>query len=229
MNELKIGDRIEVIYVDTNDEVSLKVGMRGTVKSIEKYMIGIEFDDFIGGHYGTWNGQNGHCWYVDSEFLRKIEETKEKTKEKSKVDTLEQKILMALREEIGVDIGEEFSVCKIGGEQWACKFEENGFTHKMNGNFCESGFWKSIISDFQSFKFKKKPLFPRKEEPYFYVQMRLDDNGNAIYDGVDYVYWYGKDFDIAMLITGNYFKTEEEAEDNKEKVIERMNELLKSK
>lgn len=69
MNELKIGDRIEVIYVDTNDEVSLKVGMRGTVKSIEKYMIGIEFDDFIGGHYGTWNGQNGHCWYVDSEQI----------------------------------------------------------------------------------------------------------------------------------------------------------------
>lgn len=227
MNELKIGDRIEVIYVDTNDEVSLKVGMRGTVKSIEKYMIGIEFDDFIGGHYGTWNGQNGHCWYVDSEFLRKIEETKEKTKEKSKVDTLEQKILMALREEIGVDIGEKFDLYENGEKQWTCKFEGTGFFCEIDDEFYKSEIWKNIAYNFCRYTFKKKPLFPTKEKPYFYVQMRLDNDGKAIYDGVDYVYWYGKDFDIAMLITGNYFKTEEEAEANKEKVIERMNKLLK--
>lgn len=227
MNELKIGDRIEVIYVDTNDEVSLKVGMRGTVKSIEKYMIGIEFDDFIGGHYGTWNGQNGHCWYVDSEFLRKIEETKEKTKEKSKVDTLEQKILMALREEIGVDIGEKFDLYENGEKQWTCKFEGTGFFCEIDDEFYKSEIWKNIAYNFCRYTFKKKPLFPTKEEPYFYVQMRLDNDGKAIYNGVDYVYWYGKDFDIAMLITGNYFETEEEAEDNKEKVIEKMNKLLK--
>lgn len=229
MNELKVGDRVKVIsdpkFIESTGEKSI-IGMTGTVKDLKETSAGVEFDVYMIVHNGSWSGKNGYCWYIPYERLEKIEETEgEKMEEK----TLKQKILEVLRAEIGVDIGEEFSVCKIGGEQWACKFEENGFTQKMNGNFCESGFWKSIISDFQSFKFKKKPLFPRKEEPYFYVQMRLDDNGNAIYNGVDYVYWYGKDFDIAMLITGNYFKTEEEAEDNKEKVIERMNKLLKGK
>lgn len=228
MNELKVGDRVRVVsdpkFIEFTGEKSI-IGMTGTVKELNETCVGIEFDVCMGGHNGSWGGNPGYCWYIPYERLEKIEE---KEGEKMEEKTLKQKILEVLRAEIGVDIGEEFSVCKIGGEQWACKFEENGFTKKMNGNFCESGFWKSIISDFQSFKFKKKPLFPRKEEPYFYVQMRLDDNGNAIYNGVDYVYWYGKDFDIAMLITGNYFKTEEEAEDNKEKVIERMNKLLKN-
>ena len=221
MSEFKIGDRVEVIGGSYNS--GIKNGNRGTIVSVDGSLMGVDFDIDIGGHDCSGRGRYGHCWRVPTEYLKKIEETKEETK----ADTLEQKILTALREEIGVEIGEEFDVYGKGEKQWTCKFEKNGFTHKMNDKFLESGLWKSIVGDFHGYQFKKKPLFPTKEKPYFYVQMRLDNDGKAIYNGVDYIYWYGKDFDIAMLITGNYFKTEEEAENNKEKVIEKMNKLLK--
>ena len=227
MNELKISDRVKIIsdpkFIEFTGEKSI-IGMTGTVKELNETCVGVEFDVCMGGHNGSWDGKPGYCWYIPYERLEKIEEIKAEPK----AETMEQKILEVLREEIGVEIGEEFDVYKNGEKRWTCKFEENGFSRKMDDDFYKSEAWKDIIYSFYRYTFKRKPLFPRKEEPYFYVQMRLDNNGNAIYDGVDYVYWYGKDFDIAMLITGNYFKTEEEAEDNKEKVIEKMNKLLKN-
>lgn len=228
MNELKVGDRVRVVsdpkFIEFTGEKSI-IGMTGTVKELNETCVGVEFDVCMGAHSGRWKGENGYCWYIRYEHLEKIEEIKAKTK----AEIMEQKILEVLREEIGVEIGEEFDLYENGKKQWTCKFEETGFFHKINDDFYKSEDWKDIIYSFCRYTFKRKPLFPKKEEPYFYVQMRLDDNGNAIYNGVDYVYWYGKDFDIAMLITGNYFNTEEEAEDNKEKVIERMNKLLKGK
>lgn len=231
MNELKIGDRVRVISVPDLDEVcgtKIRPGMTGTVKEIIKGCIGIEFDEYMGGHDGNswlWSGKKGYCWNVTCERLEKIEET---DTEETKAEMLEQKILEVLREEIGVRIGEEFEAYENGEKQWTCKFEESGFFCEIDDEFYKSEIWKNIAYNFCRYTFKRKPLFPTKERPYFYVQMRLDNNGNAIYDGVDYTYWYGKDFDIAMLITGNYFKTEEEAEDNKEKVIEKMNSLLRA-
>lgn len=226
MNELKVGDRVKVIFAPEPNktiDVSVMVGMTGTVKELDETCVGVEFDVCMGGHNGSWGGKPGYCWYIPYERLEKIEEIKAEPK----AETMEQKILEVLREEIGVKVGEEFDVYENGKKQWMCKFEENGFFHKIDDEFYKSGVWKDIVYNFCRYTFKKKPLFPTKEKPYFYVQMRLDNDGKAIYDGVDYVYWYGKDFDIAMLITGNYFKTEEEAEDNKEKVIEKMNKLLK--
>ena len=226
MSELKIGNRVKVIsdpkFIEFTGEKSI-IGMTGTVKELDETCVGVEFDVCMGGHNGSWGGKPGYCWYIPYERLEKIEEIKAEPK----AETMEQKILEVLREEIGVKVGEEFDVYENGKKQWMCKFEENGFFHKIDDEFYKSGVWKDIVYNFCRYTFKKKPLFPTKEKPYFYVQMRLDNDGKAIYDGVDYVYWYGKDFDIAMLITGNYFKTEEEAEDNKEKVIEKMNKLLK--
>lgn len=156
------------------------------------------------------------------------EETREEAKEETKVDTLARKILETLREEIGVEIGEEFDVYKNGEKQWTCKFEENEHLTRCyeDGKFRVTFIWKYWVFHFDKYVFKKKPLFPIKEKLYFYVQMRLDNNGNAIYDGIDYVYGHGKNFDIAMFITGNCFKTEKEAEANKEKVIERINKFI---
>lgn len=149
-----------------------------------------------------------------------------------KKETLEHKILELLRKGIGVEIGEEFEVYQRGIRQWTCRFDKNGFARiTENGksvSFDETWVWKYIADNFDKLEFKRKPFFPKKEKPYFYVKMRLDNNGKAIYNGVNYTYWYGRDFDIAMLITNNYFKTEEEAEDNKEKVIEKMNSLLRA-
>lgn len=229
MSDLKIGDRVRMIsnpkFIEFTGDKSI-IGMAGTIKNLNETCACVEFDDYMVGHDGSRSEKNGYCWYIPYERLEKIEETKEENEE-IKAETIEQKILEVLRKEIAVEIGEEFDVYENGVKRWTCKFEEIGFFHKIDGEFHRSGVWKDIVYNFCRYTFKKKPLFPTKEEPYFYVQMRLDNNGKAIYDGVDYVYWYGKDFDIAMLITGNYFKTEEEAEDNKEKVIEKMNKLLK--
>lgn len=235
MNDLKIGDRVKVVsdprFIKVTGKDSI-IGMTGTVKDLHEPCAGVEFDDYMGGHNGSWNGKKGYCWYIHHKRLEKIEETKEETKEEVneeiKAETLEQKILTALREEIGVEIGEEFDVYKNGEKQWTCKFEENGHLTRCyeDGKFRVTFIWKYWVFHFDKYVFKKKPLFPIKEKLYFYVQMRLDNNGNAIYDGIDYVYWHGKDFDIAMFITGNCFKTDKEAEANKEKVIERMNKFI---
>ena len=329
--ELKIGDRVKVStpHLGKTGNKKIRNGMTGTVKKLIENFAGVEFDDYMGGHNGSWGGKQGYCWYLFYECLEKIEEadtetkeertstdkekemvnhpvhytsgkvecidaiesatgeltgieavctgniikyvwrwkfkngvedlekaswylnkliekkkidengeekmqetvkeeTREEAKEETKVDTLARKMLEMLREEIGVEIGEEFDAYKNGEKQWTCKFEENGHLTRCHedGTFRVTFIWKYWVFHFDKYVFKKKPLFPIKEEPYFYVQMRLDNNGNVIYDGVDYVYWYGKDVDIAMLITGNCFKTEEEAEANKEKVIERMNKFI---
>ena len=235
MSELKIGDRVKVVLPKFDEEALL--GETGKVIAFKYDLIGVDFDNDIGGHDCCKRGRDNHCWWVCRTSLKKIEdakenteeETKEEAKEEIKVETIEQKILTVLREEIGVEIGEEFDVYENERKIWTCRFEENGHLTRCheNGKFRVTFIWKYWVFHFDKYVFKKRLSFPTKEDPYFYVQMRLDNNGKAIYDGVDYVYWYGKDFDIAMLITGNYFKTEEEAEANKEKVIERMNKLLK--
>lgn len=78
MSKLKVGDRVEVIFIAGKVGNPLKLGMRGTVKVIGGYTLGIEFDDYMGGHNGSWNGKNGYCWYVPIKQLAKIEESEEK-------------------------------------------------------------------------------------------------------------------------------------------------------
>lgn len=233
MSELKIGDRVEVAYPKGDDEEEL-LGEIGKIVCLKEELAGVEFGNCFGGHNCLGYGRYGHCWWIYRTSLEKVENTKEEPKEEikeeikeeTKADTFEQKILEVLRAEIGVDIGEEFSVCKIGGEHWVCKFEENGFTHKMNGNFCESGLWKSIISDFQSFKFKKKPFIPKKWENYWSFKMRHSPNGNKSLV-VKKTIWDGLELDYGMLALGNVFRTKEEALKGKDKLLERLNELLK--
>lgn len=81
MNNLKIGDRVKVVSVTTLSALEItgiKIGMTGTVKDLDEVTVGVEFDDNIGGHRGSWKGKQGHCFYVLYEELEKIEETKEK-------------------------------------------------------------------------------------------------------------------------------------------------------
>ena len=243
MNDLKIGDRVRVISESeitkpTRDKSI--VGMTGTVKDLDEISAGVEFDDDIGGHGGSWNGKNGHCWDILYERLEKIEETgeetavdteketkeevKEEVKGETKADTLEQKILEVLREEIGVEIGEEFEAYESGEKHWVCKFEENGFTHKMNDKFLESGLWKSIISNFRCFKFKRKPFMPRYSEEYFYLYTDFLRNEYMPID-VKLRRWLDGVFDHGMLALGNVFRTKEEALNGKDKLLERLEKL----
>lgn len=85
MNNLRIGDRVKVIFADkliktTKDKIIN--GAIGTVKDTSRFgsigFIGVEFDDDIGGNTGSWNGKNGHCEYVANAYLEKIEDTDER-------------------------------------------------------------------------------------------------------------------------------------------------------
>lgn len=78
MNDLKIGDRVRVVLGNEPIETSqgkIINGATGTVKELGGISAGIEFDDYIGGHDGLWNGKDGYCWYMLYERLEKIEET----------------------------------------------------------------------------------------------------------------------------------------------------------
>lgn len=222
MNDLKIGDRVKVVSEPKPSniiDVGVLVGMTGTVKDLTKKSAGVEFDDY---------GENGSCWYVPYDYLEKIEDTEGETEEESKVDTLEQKILTALREEIGVEVGEEFDVYENGKKQWRCKFEENGFYRKVNDEFQESGLWKSIVGNFHKYKFKRKPFAPKCGEDYFFLGIEYDEIKSITFRALQST-WIGSSIDYGMLAVGNIFRTEEEALKRKDKLLEKLEKLRKAK
>ena len=237
---IRIGDRVRVILANESIKTTrgkILNGATGTVKDTSGFRFtGVEFDDDIGGNTGSWNGKNGHCGYVDNDYLEKIEDTEEETKEEAKeevkeetkVDTLEQKILKALREEIGVEIGEEFDVYENGEKQWTCKFEENGFFDKTNGKFRETGLWKQIVCKFHSYQFKEKPFVPKYGEDYFFLTInnRCNDNKN-IFFGVKTDTWAGVGIDYGRLALRNVFKSSSEALENRDKLLEKLEKLRK--
>lgn len=233
MSEFKIGDRVEVIGepIDGKNlfgEMGKVVAFGGDFDALfdETDLIGVEFDNNILGHDCCGGGKDGHCWWVDGKYLEKIEDTEEETEEETKAETMEQKILTVLREEIGVDIGEKFDVYGKDEKQWTCKFEKNGFTHKMNDKFLESGLWKSIVGDFYGYQFKKKPFIPQEYENYWHVDIMYSGNLDESLDVRESV-WVGILFDYGNLALGNVFRTKEEALENKDKLLKRLNELLK--
>ena len=215
MNDLKIGDRVRVIsdpkFIKLTGEDSI-IGMTGTVKELNKVHANVEFDDY---------GENGNCWYVPYDYLEKIEDTEDETKAETKEET----ILTVLREEIGVEVGEEFYVYENGRKQWTCKFEENGFYRKVNDEFQESGLWKSIVGDFGGYRFKRKPFVPQNGEKYWHFGIK-EYYGNKALDVISNV-WRGDSFDYGMLALNNVYRTEDEVYKNEDKLLERLNELLK--
>lgn len=241
MSEFKIGDRVEVIS-EPLDEKNLVGEMGKVVASIDAVdgisrasdLIGVEFDNNILGHDCYSSGKGGHCWWVDRTCLKKVEDiseetagdTEEETKEEveTKSDTLEQKILTVLREEIGVEIGEEFDVYENGEKQWTCKFDEVGFSHEIDDEFRESGFWKQIVCKFHSYQFKKKPFIPKCGEEYFFLTIDDDDNENILLD-VAINTWIGVETDYGRLALGNVFRTEKEALKSRNEMLERLEKL----
>lgn len=81
MNELEIGDRVKVIFAPALGGISnVKIinGMTGTVKALQNGYIGVEFDDDIGGNTGSWNGKDGHCYFMNHGTVAKIKESEVK-------------------------------------------------------------------------------------------------------------------------------------------------------
>lgn len=74
MKEFKVGDRAKVRNGYYKESV---VGQVGTVKCIDAVdadhtgAVGIEFENCISGHDGTpkFYGKDGHCWFVDKNFV----------------------------------------------------------------------------------------------------------------------------------------------------------------
>lgn len=241
MSELKVRDRVRIVSVSRLGNIcgtKIRNGMKGTVKSLSEDIVGVEFDKDIGGHTGSWNGKNGHCWYVAYKRLEKIdvvsmgetkeevEEMKKEVNEETKAETMEQKILTVLREEIGVEIGEEFDVYENGEKQWTCKFEENGFLDEINGKFRESGLWKQIVCKFHRWQFKKKPFIPKCGEEYFFLTIDDDDNENILLD-VAINTWIGVETDYGRLALGNVFRTKEEALKYEDELLKKLERLRK--
>lgn len=246
MSELKFGDRVKVILSGIDEKTLL--GEMGTVIDIgadflsETDLIGVEFDNNVHGHDCCGYGKNGHCWWCDRKYLKKVEDIEEETAEdteeepKEKVETkaeaLEQKILTVLREEIGVEIGEEFEVYQNGERQWTCRFDKNGFariTDKGNSvSFDESWVWKYIVSNFHKYKFKRKPFAPECGEDYFFLGIEYDEINSITFRALQST-WIGSSIDYGMLAVGNIFRTEEEALKRKDKLLEKLEKLRKAK
>lgn len=107
MSELKIGDRVRIVSVPDLAEaegVKISIGMTGTVKRISGNLVGVEFDDYMGGHSGFWEGKDGYCWHVLHERLEKIEETD--TEEETKT------------EPFIPECGEDYFFLEVGRSTW---------------------------------------------------------------------------------------------------------------
>jgi len=229
--KLKIGDRVRVVSEKLVTTTTNKIinGMTGTVKDNSgPHSIGVEFDDYVGGGKGRWGGKGGHCFYVEKVCLEEIEETEEEVNEETKADTLEQKILTVLREEIGVLIGDEFDVYENGEKKWICRFEVRGFSHLINGEFYKSGVWKDIVCKFHRYQFKRKPFAPECGEDYFFLGIEYDEIKSINFRALQST-WIGSSIDYGMLAVGNIFRTEEEALKRKDKLLEKMEKLRKAK
>lgn len=229
--ELKIGDRVRIVSVPALAEVSdvkVRIGMTGTVKDLTESCAGVEFDDYINGHGGVcgfWEGKYGHCCCVLRKDLEKIEEAKGEVEEmdiaeETKTNTLEEKVLEVLREEIGVEIGEEFDVYKKGNMLWRCKFKRNRFFCKGHYEFQKAEVWKNIIANFHEYTFKRKPFVPKLGEEYFFLAVGRDENKNISYMSGRRT-WLDDTIDYGMLALGNVFRSEKETFRNKDKLLEK--------
>lgn len=244
MSEFKTGDRVEVIGepIDGKNlfgEMGKVVAFGGDFDALfdETDLIGVEFDNNILGHDCCGGGKGGHCWWVDRKYLKKVEDTEEETKEEvneeikaealEKAEAMEQKILTALREEIGIDIGEEFDVYENGVKWWTCKFEENGHLARYKKcKFSESFIWKYWIFHFDKYVFKRKPFMPEYGEDYFFLAAEYDENNNIIFR-VLHGTWIDNSIDYGMLALGNVFRSEEEALKSKDEMLEKLRKLRK--
>lgn len=140
--------------------------------------------------------------------------------------TFKQKILEVLREEIGVEIGEEFDVYKGGNMLWACKFERNEFFGRAWNGFQKSRFWKDLIANFHEYTFKRKPFIPKYGERYFSLAGERDKNENIKFRVLRNA-WEDSIVDYSMLALGNVFRSEEETFGNKNKLAEKLEKLRK--
>lgn len=143
--------------------------------------------------------------------------------------TFKQKILEVLREEIGVEKGEEFDIYENGERQGTYKFEGNELFYEVDeavNKFRSSWIWGDIICSFSSYTFKRKPFIPEYEEEYFFLSWKYGETNNIEFSVLRNI-WVDNIVDYGMLALGNVFRSEEEAFGNKNKLAENLEKLRK--
>lgn len=146
---------------------------------------------------------------------------------KAKEDRLERKVVEVLREEIGVEVGEEFDVYENGVKRWTCKFQENGHLARYKrGGFEESFIWKYWIFLFDKYVFKRKLFVPEYGEDYFFLATEYDKSKGLNFRALQST-WIDSSIDDGMLAVGNIFRTEEEALKRRDELLEKLGKLRK--
>ena len=72
-NSIEVDDR--VICIESYDGNDLIVGRVGTARHIsdDGQRVGVEFDDFVGGHDLSGGCEHGHGWWIPAHLLDKEE------------------------------------------------------------------------------------------------------------------------------------------------------------
>ena len=140
---------------------------------------------------------------------------------------LEQKILEALREEIGVNEGDEFIAYNNGENEGVYKFEQD----KLKSLYGESDFiggsaWKNWVCHFDQYAFKKKRFIPKMGENYYYLSIETNENGYIVLN-TTLSMWAGTSRDYGMLALDNVFRRKEEDFWRRGRLEEKLCELLK--
>lgn len=140
---------------------------------------------------------------------------------------LKQKILEALREEIGVNEGEEFIAYNNGENEGVYKFEQD----KLKSLYGESTFiggsaWENWVCHFDQYAFKKKRFIPKMGENYYYLSIETNENGYIVLN-TTLSMWAGTSRDYGMLALDNVFRRKEEALWRRGRLEEKLCELLK--
>lgn len=113
---------------------------------------------------------------------------------------------------LGVEIGEEFDVAVACGavDYSPYKFTKEGVTD-CDGDTQEYPLWKLLTGEW---KIIKKPWKPKDGDIFYYA------SPNGVIQSARY--YDSNSFHYAMLYTGNCFRTEQEAEANREAITEKF-------
>ena len=107
---------------------------------------------------------------------------------------------------------EEFKIINVAGKY---KITQNGCVKDTRGPTEDDYFLKYLLNG--NFEIEKIPWKPKEGERYYLV----NENRDITFSKNDYIIW-----DASLIKCGWAFRTKEEAEANKERVLKEMREVL---
>lgn len=128
-------------------------------------------------------------------------------------------LIPEITKKLGVEIEEKFRLtCYKDFLFW---FSKDDLMYQWKDGTCPSQasgkMWKQALAD--GFDIIKLPWRPKQNGAYYYLYSAMV---TQISPRIDCSYWAGDTNDYMRLKIGNCFKTEEEAENHKEEVFDRL-------